>query len=712
MYHSLRICLALSTLICGSPVFAQADAACRFAGEPGDAASIQLERHATGFERPVAWVQSPDDDEAFYVVEQTGKVKLVVGNQTQPTPALDYKARVYQGANEMGLLGMAFHPDFRRNRRVFFDYNPAGTSYKTRIVEFKVGTNGRIDAASEKLILEFNQPYSNHKGGNLGFGPDGYLYIGNGDGGSANDPQGNGQNLRTLLAKMLRIDVDRPSAGLNYGIPADNPQFSDPQARREIFAYGLRNPWRWSFDRVTGELWVGDVGQDAYEEIDVVAKGGNYGWNTMEGKHCFRTAQCNQSGLTLPVVDYPRSQGASVTGGYVYRGQALPELVGAYIYADYVSGNVWSLRRDAAGTASTKLLLASGLNISSFGEDKQGELYALDHTHGTVLKIVGGQLRADTFPRTLSATGCFASLSPLTPISALVPFSVSSALWSDGAEKDRFVLVPAGAAIGFDADRGFQFPTDTVLVKNFYLPLANGQRRIIETRFLVRRDQRFSGYSYRWNDEQSEAMLLADATTRSVQIVESGVTSTFDYYYPSSGDCVRCHTASAGEALGFNRAHLNITVPTTQGPQNQIQYLAQKSVIDARTVPGDVAALGSLPALSDASQPVAARARAYLHTQCAHCHNRDNGAGQGDFDWRYDQNLAETGACDKVPQSDAGLGPDARVLKVGDAAKSVAWVRLHALDRKLRMPPVATSRLDRAGSDLVKMWIDGLTGCD
>lgn len=694
--------LLLAALI--APTASAAPGGCLFSGEPADAATIQLRKVVGSFERPVAYVASPDKDATFYVVEQPGTVKLVVRDQVQPQAALAWRDKVDASGNEMGLLGMAFHPTFAQNRRVFFNYTPRGSGIRNRVAEFMVLADGRIDPSSEKTILEYTQaqPFTNHKGGHLAFGPDGFLYIGTGDGGSANDPRGNGQNLRVLLAKMLRIDVDRPSDGNPYGIPADNPRFSDPQARREIYAYGLRNPWRYSFDRVTGELWAADVGQDKYEEIDVITKGANFGWNTMEGLHCFRAANCSQAGLALPVVEYPRSQGASVTGGYVYRGQAIPALVGAYVYADYVSGNIWALRRDGANVTN-KLLVAAGLNISSFGEDKQGELYVIDHSNGEVLKIIPGQQRAEDFPRKLSETGCFASLAPLTPAPRVAPYQVSSALWSDGATKERYVFVPRGATIGFDIEAPFVFPTDTVLIKNFSIPQLGGSRRV-ETRFLVKRPgNRFSGYSYRWNDEQTEAFLLADATTRDVTIAEGGSTADFSYYYPSAGDCVRCHTASAGLALGFDRMHLNLP--------GQLSSLAQSGVFEARAVPTDVARLGALAAIDDTSRTLNDRARAYLHTQCAHCHNSDNGSNQGDFDLTYGLTLAETGACDKVPKDSLGVA-GARVIKPGDAQRSVAWLRAHSLNKDVRMPPLASSREDRAGTSLLASWIGSLRGCN
>ena len=288
---------------------------CRIAGTP-NVASITLKKVATGFERPVAAIFNPLDKTEYFVVEQSGLIRKVKNGAVQPTPILDLKSVVNSSDNETGLLGLALHPNFKTNKRVFVNYTTEARP-RTVVSEFKMNASGIIDRSSEKVILEIPQPYSNHNGCDIKFGKDGYLYIGTGDGGSANDPQGNGQNLNALLGKMLRIDID---GGSPYSIPADNPTFRTAGARREIYAYGLRNPWRYSFDRVTGKLWAADVGQNALEEINVIEKGGNYGWKIMEGTQCFRSTTCNRDGLKLPVHEYPRSEGVSAPVGMFIAG--------------------------------------------------------------------------------------------------------------------------------------------------------------------------------------------------------------------------------------------------------------------------------------------------------------------------------------------------------------------------------------------------------
>lgn len=348
--------------------------------------SIALEKMASGFKRPVAVIFNPTDTTAAFVVEQGGFIRGLRAGKIAGKPVIDLSGVVNSSGNETGLLGMALHPDFKKNGRVFLNYTTAQRP-RTVVSEFKMSTDGTLIRASERVVLEIAQPYSNHNGGDLKFGPDGYLYIGTGDGGSANDPQGHGQNLSSLLGKMLRIDIDKAKP---YAVPADNPKFTQANARPEVFAYGLRNPWRYSFDRATGQLWAGDVGQNAMEEIDIIEKGANYGWNRMEGTQCLRGKPCDMSGLTMPVHVYPRPDGMSVTGGYVYRGTKIPALKGTYLFADYVSGNIWGLVRNGMNSSRSHLLETS-LNISSFGEDPDGELYVVDHGGGAIYRIVKGK---------------------------------------------------------------------------------------------------------------------------------------------------------------------------------------------------------------------------------------------------------------------------------------------------------------------------------
>lgn len=331
------------------------------------------------FSRPVGLQRPGDGSGRLFVVEQQGTIRVFDNDSTVSSASLflDIRDRVDDQGNEEGLLGLAFHPDYENNGYFYVNYTAANPN-RTVISRFRVPDNpDEADVSSETEILTFEQPYANHNGGQLAFGPDGYLYIAVGDGGSGGDPNGNGQNRSTLLGSILRIDVDRQENGNNYGIPPDNPYAGNSEGyREEIYAYGLRNPWRFSFDADGGQMWAGDVGQNSYEEIDIIEAGNNYGWNIMEGKHCFEPSSgCDESGLTMPVWEYGRQQGISVTGGFVYRGPTIESLTGLYIYADYGSGKIWALNHSEPENPQNTELLDADFSISSFGVDAENELY-------------------------------------------------------------------------------------------------------------------------------------------------------------------------------------------------------------------------------------------------------------------------------------------------------------------------------------------------
>jgi glucose/arabinose dehydrogenase len=339
-------------------------------------AKIALKLVNDQIQSPVYVTHAGDDSGRLFVVEKRGRVVVVRDGTLDTAAFLDISDRVGSSGSEQGLLSVAFHPQFRQNGRLFVNYTDRNGD--TVISRFQASQTA-ADPGSEVVLLKIDQPYSNHNGGLVLFGPDGYLYIGMGDGGSAGDPQGNGQDRQSLLGKLLRLDVD---GGDPYAIPADNPWPSGGDARPEVWAYGLRNPWRFSFDRASGDLYIADVGQGEYEEIDMrragEQAGQNYGWNVTEGQHCFRSRTCDANGMAAPIAEYDHSQGCSITGGYVYRGASFPGLQGLYFYGDYCSGRIWALGETAPGRWEQRELLQDNLNISSFGEDQAGELYLAD----------------------------------------------------------------------------------------------------------------------------------------------------------------------------------------------------------------------------------------------------------------------------------------------------------------------------------------------
>jgi glucose/arabinose dehydrogenase len=355
--------------------------------------NVALEAAFTGFDNPLYLTYASESaawNARIFIVEKVGRIMMVETGGAQPLTFLDIQDRVGSSGSEQGLLSVAFPPDFEDSGAFYLNYTDR--SGNTVVARYRLSSQDppRGDPNSEKKMLQITQPAGNHNGGLLKFGPDGQLYIGMGDGGRAGDPWGNAQNPEVLLGKLLRLDV----AGADtYRIPSDNPFLEFSDVRSEIWALGLRNPWRFSFDRETGDLYIADVGQNTYEEVDFQpagSRGGeNYGWDVMEGNHCFEPQSgCDTSGLVLPVAEYDHRFGCSITGGYVYRGSSFPQLVGTYFYGDYCSGRLWGLRRDGSGEWQSAELLETGLSISSFGEDAAGEVYVLGFRDGTIYRLV------------------------------------------------------------------------------------------------------------------------------------------------------------------------------------------------------------------------------------------------------------------------------------------------------------------------------------
>ncbi|HEX3034176.1 MAG TPA: PQQ-dependent sugar dehydrogenase [Thermodesulfobacteriota bacterium] len=349
---------------------------------------IKLQRVASGFEQPTYLTHADDGSERIFVVEKEGRIKIINDGNALSKPFLDIASRVGSRGSEQGLLSVVFHPGYSQNGRFFVNYT--NRDGNTVVAEYRVTDNpDRADKGSEGIIITIEQPASNHNGGQLQFGPDGYLYIGMGDGGRGGDPWGNAQNKQALLGKILRIDVD---GGKPYGIPKDNPFVGEKRARPEIWAYGLRNPWRFSFDTTTGDMYIADVGQYEWEEIDFQPAGSNggenYGWDLFEGSHPFELPDEYNPGLvTMPVVEYSHDLGCSITGGYVYRGESSPSISGVYFFSDFCSGQIWGLRRTSEQGWEWAEFLDTSLSVSSFGQDERGEIYVLDFEGGAVYHI-------------------------------------------------------------------------------------------------------------------------------------------------------------------------------------------------------------------------------------------------------------------------------------------------------------------------------------
>jgi uncharacterized repeat protein (TIGR03806 family) len=682
----------------------------RLMGSPDEQPTLGVERafpHLT-FTRPVEFTHAGDGTDRLFVVEQDGRIR-VFPNRSDGTDTkvfLDLRDVVRREHNEEGLLGLAFHPDFRTNGQFFVFYS--GTPRGSVVSRFRVSRDDpdRADRTSEEKLIQWTKPYGNHNGGCLRFGPDGQLYISVGDGGLGGDPHANGQSLETLLAKILRIDVDHKDAGRNYAVPRDNP-FADRGGNvcGEIWAYGLRNVWRFSFDRSTGTLWAGDVGQDRHEEIDVIVRGGNYGWNIREGKHALDpNAERSPVGAFIdPVLDYPRVEGKSVTGGLVYRGRRLPELVGAYLYADFISGNVWALRWDGKRVTANRKIARTSLLISAFGEDEAGETYVTAFD-GFVYRLRAPTEKArpaPAFPRTLTETGLFASVKDHVPAPGLIPYTVSVPLWSDGAAKDRFLVLPDRGKVVFKEHDPWEFPVGTVLVKTFLLntDLQNPKEmRRLETRLLVHNPRGWEGYTYLWNEEQDDANLLADwPLTRTFEVKSAAGPVKRDWYFPSRSDCQACHTQNAGFVMGVNTRQLNRAHEYGKVTDNELRVFERLGIFSG-PLPKPAGDLEALPDWPARVAPVDTLARAYLDANCAMCHSpggRGHAGGAG-MDMRF-----------HVPLHDAFRG-NTHWLSPGDPARSILVKRMATRHADSQMPPLATNRVDEEAVDVIRRWIKQL----
>ncbi len=691
---------------------------CIATDRPYTAAAIALERFTTiTFSQPTVMRQIPGDDSRWYVGEKAGRVVTFPNDATASafTVALDIRDRVNAGTSdwsELGFLGMAFDPDFRRTGHLYVSYTASGPR-RSVISRFTSRDGGAtFDPASEEVILTVRQPADNHNGGTIGFGPGPgsgkYLYIGFGDGGGASS-RANAQDTENLLGAMVRIDVavsdaDR-AAGVRYYIPPDNPFASSPgcgsgQGCPEIFAWGLRNPWAWSFDRETGQLWSGDVGERSWEEVNLVEAGKNYGWPILEGSGCFEATSCDSTGLTPPVVEYSRSGGnCAVIGGNVYRGSTLLGLRGRYILGDFCSGILWNFPASDPAPSLMELHSATPYSIAGFAEGNDGELYLLDHRGGgTIQRLVPavGTGTGRPFPVRLSESGCVDPADPTRVSGGLIDYEINAPFWTDGVEKARYLSIPDGTGIGIDPLHDWDFPVGSVLLKHFRI-----DGRLIETRLLMRHDDgAWGGYSYEWNEAGSDALFVPDPKEKTI--------GTQRWLYPSPSQCIGCHTDAGGGPLGPETAQMNRNhrYAATGMVANQLATFEHVGLFDV-PLADDPANLPALADPFDPAAPLEARARAYLHTNCAQCHQP---AGpMSSIDLRYTTADADMNICDVTPvRGDLGIS-GARIVAPGDPDRSILLQRMMRRDR-FGMPPFGSFIPDSAGAELLRQWIVAMDG--
>ena len=634
------------------------------------------------------------------------------------------------------VYGLAFHPNFEKNGYFYVTSIVSGDKPSptgSRVSRFQaVGPHHlTADKKSERVILEWQS--GGHNGGCLRFGPDGYLYLATGDGSGIADGRKTGQNPNDLLASILRIDVDHPSKGRAYGIPADNPFVGHAGARPEVYSYGHRQVWKYSFDRPTGRLWAGDVGQDLWEMIHLVRKGGNYGWSVNEGSHPFRPLRKKgPTPILPPIIEHSHNDFRSITGGYVYHSRRLPELRGAYIYGDYDTGRVWSFRYEHGKVSQHRELADTQIRIVAFGQNRDGEVYLLDFVGGQLHRLVPApppSADAPKFPRRLSQTGLFTSTKTLTPAPGVIPYSVNSKLYSDNAVKSRLLALPGDSQIEFDtvtyplakppAPSGWRFPDRTVLVKTFSLEMEPGKPnsvRRLETRILQHHRmpgneyeygaQVWLGYTYLWNDEQTDATLIAagglDKTYTITDPRAPGGQRKQTWHFPSRAECTLCHTMAAKYVLAVNTLQMNRDHNYGGVIANQLATLNHLGIFrKPLTIPPS--RLPRLADYHDTSLSIDVRARAYLHANCAHCH-RKWGGGNADFRLPATLTLQQTGLLNVRPQHGAFGLNDPRLVVPGEPDRSMVLYRMTKTGLG-RMPHVGSNVVDQNAVKLIRRWI-------
>ncbi|MDP7014898.1 MAG: PQQ-dependent sugar dehydrogenase [Pirellulaceae bacterium] len=647
----------------------------------------------------------------FFVAEQGGKIFSFPND-----PAVEKADLVADLAKDVdglrAVYAITFHPDFQSNRYCYVCYlKAANLPDGSHVARFKVrDTNPpTIDPASRTELITWWS--GGHNGCCLKFGPDGCLYISTGDGAPANPPDGKkaGQDITNLRSCILRIDVDHSDQGKNYRIPSDNPFVDHDGARGEIWAYGFRNPWRMSFDRKTGDLWVGDVGWELWEMLDRVERGGNYGWAVMEGRQLTNPEwPRGPSPILPPTIDHPHSESSSITDGLTYYGSRLKELHGVHIYGDYDTGKFWGFRWEDGRVLEHRELADTTLRIVGFGEDVNGEFYVLDHPAGTIHRFIPNPVKDESkdFPRKLSATGLFASVGKQTPSPGVIPYSINSEPWADYAVAERFVAVPGDGSITPTA-AAYTFPMNSVLVKTLSLDMQHGKaesRRKVETQILHFDGAEWQPYTYRWNDEQTDAELLGasgdETTFEVVDASAAGGTRQQTWRFSGRAECQRCHNKWSGPPLGFNTAQLN-------KPHDYAGVVAAQLDSPAliRLLNKPVAAKDR-PQLADPHDPsadVGSRARSYLHVNCGHCHRMHAGSAVLSY-MHHDLTLEKMNMVGARPtQGTFGIHA-AQVVSPGDPLRSVLFYRMSKLGGG-RMPHIGSTEVDRQGVELMRDWI-------
>ena len=693
-----------------------------FRGQPEDPLPYHAER-AFGklvFEGPTVITSMPIGNR-FVVVENSGKIFSFPPNQDVERADLFIDlGEVIPGTN--AIYGVEFHPKFEENRYVFVCYiqGQGDANVGSVVSRFTVTEDDppRWDPKSEKQIFRWWR--GGHNGGCLKFGHDGYLYLATGDGAGPFPPDSKrtGQDVTDYLSSILRFDVDGEEAGRAYRIPPDNPFVGRDDVRPEIWAYGFRNPWKMSVDPRTGKLWVGDVGWELWEMIYLVERGGNYGWSVTEGPQPVHPDWAvGPTPILPPVVDHPHSEARSITGGVVYTGKRLPELADTYVYADYETGKIWALRHNGESVVSHREIADTPHRIVAFGLASDGELYFADHADGKLYRLAPSpEPRQDeNFPRLLSEAGIFASVPELAPNPGVLGYTVNAAPWADHSTGERHIALPDTSQVN-NTVQPWRYTEGAVFVKTLGLEMAKGDpasRKRIETQVLHWTEKTWRAYTYGWNDEQTDAELVeAQGAERALVVKDPDAPEgerRQTWRFASRAECLICHNIMANTILGFEPSQLN------RGDQLKrfvdLGFFARlpgapEASKDGSPAEFDARKYPALPDLSVNDGSLDARARAYLHANCSHCHRR-HGGGTANIELLYAHEIQQTRMMDAKPLL-GGFGlRDARVVVPGDPYRSVLYYRM-ATAGAARMPHLGSSVLDRDGVKLIHDWIESL----